>query len=161
MNKKSTLRYYKKKKKPKFEKYITNSTYSREIFQLRTGQAMLKGRTAKFKNNKDKDNKCVSCEEEVETEEHLILECKAYENERRKVPQGILKIPDWKNLSEEEKMKSMLFIHDKNKKEEEKTQVLEELGKWLRRRNRKETIISSSTSISRNTSRKIGPEDLY
>ena len=70
-----TMRYYREKAGPCHEAYLAeNWEYKREIFRVRTGQAMLNYIRARW-DKKTQGEKCVLCKGATETEEHLVLEC--------------------------------------------------------------------------------------
>ncbi len=81
---KSTLRYYVTKNRPQYEAYLRGGwEKKREVFRLRTGQAMLNSIKAKW--DKGVEGLCVLCKKERETEEHIVLGCPRLNRERKEM----------------------------------------------------------------------------
>ena len=79
MEKKSTLKWYKTKEKPSFEKYYDGSKGGDLLFQARTQCLPINSRTYRWNPNRSKS--CIFCKEE-ETIEHLLMRCPEYKRER-------------------------------------------------------------------------------
>ena len=84
MRKKNSLRWYKIKEKPKRENIYDGSWESKLLFKARTDSLEVNEKRRKWGGENDKCEKCEDGRDrQIETLEHLMTECKAYEDERR------------------------------------------------------------------------------
>ncbi len=85
---KKTMRYYCIKDKPYYEWYLREDwEKKREVFRIRTGQAMLNNIKARWAGSVGE--LCVLCRKERETEEHIVLECPLLNKERKHMLKGL------------------------------------------------------------------------
>ena len=84
MERKNSLRWYKIKEKPKRENMYDGSWESRLLFKARTDSLEINEKRRRWGGENDKCEKCEDgMDRQVETLEHFMTECKAYEEERR------------------------------------------------------------------------------
>ncbi len=144
MDEMHTLRYYKKKEAPCYEEYLRDDwEKKRELFKLRTGQAMLNSIRCKW--DPLVDEVCLLCGEARETEEHLVLECKNLDKERGWVLdefKGALGREGWEEfqgLPTEDKMGWILGLDKEIRDSMEKVtwkRIFAGIARLLYRRNR-------------------------
>ena len=84
MENKRSLRWYKEKEKPKYENIYNGSWESTLLFKARTDSLEVNEKKKKWGGDTDKCLKCESRgETQIETLEHILVECEEYEEERK------------------------------------------------------------------------------
>ena len=84
MEKKNSLRWYKVKEKPNKENIYDGSLESTLLFKARTDSLEVNEKKKRWGGETDRCEKCIEdgTNSQIETLEHFIAECKAYETER-------------------------------------------------------------------------------
>ena len=105
MEKKSTLKMYSEKEKPKKEIFYNGNKGSSLLFKARTNSLEINDRTYRF--NGSRDRWCKMCNRGVEeTLDHVIVECSAYDTARD------IAISKYKGILGDNKFREIINLDD-------------------------------------------------
>ena len=158
MEKKNSLRWYKVKEKPRKENIYDGSWGSTLLFKARTDSLELNEKKRKWGGVNDKCEKCEDgSDRRVETLEHFVTECKAYEEERRVFENKIRhkigeEIWERRKVQDDKGMKLLLGLEDNKEIVGDTKQYLREIWK---KRGRKEKIRDGVSTVEHNYTRNI------
>ena len=101
MQRKSTLQWYRRKQRPEGVTWHVGDLGSKLFYKARVRTLEVKGR-----NREGEDQRCNSCRtEEIESIEHLIVECRGYEEQRERLIAAVVEVigeEEWARRLEEE-----------------------------------------------------------
>ena len=128
MERKSTLKWYRKREKPEAIKWHMGDQGSKLLAKARSGTMEVKSR-----NRNEEDQNCSICRDERETIEHFIVECPGYREQRGRLVEsikGILGLTEWQKRLEEEDggILTVLGLYESGEKSE---RIVRETKKFL------------------------------
>ena len=127
MEEKNSLETYKNKEKPRTENFYNGSWESSLLFKARSNSLEINERRNRWGEG---EKNCIKCRTGgrnfIENIKHIIIECSAYNNERKELEEEIIKQigrEKWENIKREERegIDFILGLHKENNKNMEGT----------------------------------------